>query len=207
MYTLYGDSQSGNCYKIQLLMSHLDIEFEWRHINILGNGTHTSEFLAMNPNGKIPVLELPAGTHLCESNAILNYLADGSEYLPNDRLLKAQVLQWQFFEQYSHEPYLATSRFIVKYLGRPKKHEQLLLSKKAGCHKALQVMEKRLEEHDWLVGNQLTIADISLYGYTHVAHEGGIGLSDYPCIMAWIKRARSLPKHVVMSDISSTVMA
>ena len=207
MYTLYGDSQSGNCYKIQLLMSHLDIEFEWRHVNILGNGTHTSEFLAMNPNGKIPVLELPDGTYLSESNAILNYLAEGSDYLPNDRLLRARVLQWQFFEQYSHEPFIATSRFIVKYLGRPKKHEQILQSKKSGAHKALQVMEQRLEEHDWLVGEQLSIADICLYGYTHVAHEGGIGLSDYPAIMAWIKRVRSHSKHVKMSDISAAAMA
>ncbi len=207
MYTLYGDSLSGNCYKIQLLMHHLDMAFEWRHVNILGNGTHTSEFLAINPNGKIPVLQLPDGTYLSESNAILNYLADGTEYIPTDRLLKAQVLQWQFFEQYSHEPFIATSRFIVKYLGRPKKHEQILLSKKAGAHKALQLMEQRLEHHEWLVGDALTIADFSLYAYTHVAHEGSIGLSDYPAIMAWIKRVRSHPKHVKMSDVSAAAMA
>ena len=207
MYTLYGDSQSGNCYKVQLLMHHLDIEFEWQHVNILGNGTHTSEFLSMNPNGKIPVLELPDGTYLSESNAILNYLAEGSDLLPNDRLLKAQVLQWQFFEQYSHEPFIATSRFIVKYLGRPKKHEQILQSKKVGAHKALQVMEQRLENHEWLTGDQLTIADISLYAYTHVAHEGSISLTDYPAIMGWIKRTRSHPKHVKISNISSAAMA
>ena len=207
MYRLFGDSQSGNCYKVQLLMSHLGIDFEWQHVNILGNGTHTSEFLAINPNGKIPVLELPDGTYLSESNAILNYLADGTDYLPQDRLLKARVFEWQFFEQYSHEPYLATSRFIVKYLGRPKKHEPLLLSKKPGCHKALQIMEGHLEKHDWLVGDQMTIADISLYAYTHVSHEGGVGLSDYPFIMAWIKRVRSHPKHVKISDVSAAAMA
>lgn len=203
MYTLYGDSQSGNCYKIQLLMSHLDIEFQWQHVNILGGGTHTDEFLAINPNGKIPVLQLLDGSYLSESNAILNYLAEGSDYLPTDRLLRAKILQWQFFEQYSHEPYLATSRFIVKYLGRPKKHEAVLQAKKSGGYKALQVMETHLEnsleKNDWLVGDQLSIADISLYGYTHVAHEGGFGLSDFPFIMAWLKRVRAHPKHVKMS--------
>ena len=199
MYTLYGDSQSGNCYKVQLLMNHLDIEFEWHHINILGGGTHTDEFLAMNPNGKIPVLELPDGSYLSESNAILNYLAAGSSYLPDDRLLRARVLQWQFFEQYSLEPYLSTSRFIVKYLGRPKKHEQILQAKKAGGYKALQVMEKHLEQNDWLVGDKITIADLSLFGYTHVAHEGGFGLSDFPFIMDWLKRIKNHPGHIKMS--------
>lgn len=199
MYTLYGDSQSGNCYKVQLLMHHLDIECNWEHINILGGGTHTDEFLAMNPNGKIPVLSLPEGGYLWESNAILNYLAEDTDYLPSDRLLRARILQWQFFEQYSHEPYIATSRYIVKYLGRPKKHEPVLQAKKANGYKALQVMETHLENREWMVGDQLTIADICLYGYTHVAHEGGFGLSDFPAIMAWLKRVRDHPKHVKMS--------
>ena len=199
MYTLYGDSQSGNCYKVQLLMNHLDIEFEWHHINILGGGTHTDEFLAMNPNGKIPVLRLLDGTYLSESNAIMNYLADGSRYLPEDRLLRAQVLQWQFFEQYNLEPPLSTSRFIVKDLGRPKKHEQILQAKKTSGYKALQVMETHLEKHEWMVGDSITIADLSLFGYAHVAHEGGFGLSDFPFIMAWLKRIKDHPKHVKMS--------
>ena len=199
MYTLFGDSQSGNCYKVQLLMNHLDIEFKWHHINILGGGTHTDEFLAMNPNGKIPVLELPDGVFLAESNAILNYLADGSAYLPEGRLQRARILQWQFFEQYNLEPPLSTSRFIVKDLGRPKKHEQILQAKKASGYKALQVMETHLENHEWMVGDSITIADISLFGYTHVAHEGGFGLSDFPFIMAWLKRIKDHPKHVKMS--------
>ena len=199
MYTLYGDSQSGNCYKVQLLMNHLDIEFEWHHINILGGGTHTDEFLAMNPNGKIPVLKLLDGTYLSESNAIMNYLADGSRYLPEDCLLRAQVLQWQFFEQYNLEPPLSTSRFIVKDLGRPKKHEQILQAKKASGYKALQVMETHLEKHEWMVGDSITIADLSLFGYAHVAHEGGFGLSDFPFIMAWLKRIKDHPKHIKMS--------
>ena len=199
MYTLYGDSLSGNCYKVQLLMNHLDVEFQWHHINILGGGTHTDEFLAINPNGKIPVLKLPDGTYLSESNAILNYLAEGSSYLPEDRLLRAQVLQWQFFEQYNLEPPLSTSRFIVKDLGRPKKHEKILQAKKASGYKALQVIETHLENNEWMVGDHITIADISLFGYTHVAHEGGFGLSDFPFTMEWLKRIKSHPKHVKMS--------
>ena len=198
MYKVYGDAMSGNCYKIKLLMSHLDIACEWEHTNILGGGTHTDEFLAMNPNGKIPVMALPDGSYLWESNAILNYLADGTDYLPEDPFPRAKVLQWQFFEQYSLEPYIATARFIVKFLGRPKKHEAALQAKKASGYKALQVMETHLEHHDWLVGDRMTIADISLYGYTHVAPEGGYGLTDFPFIMAWLKRVREHPGHVKM---------
>ncbi len=199
MYKVYGDIQSGNCYKVKLLMNHLDIEHEWEHVNILGKGTHTSEFLAINPNGKIPVLQLPDGDYLSESNAILNYFAEDTDYLPKNRLLRARVLQWQFFEQYSHEPYIATSRFIVKYLGRPRQLEAELQSKKSGGYQALQVMEDRLESTEWLAGDSLSIADISLFGYTHVAHEGGFGLSDFPAIMAWIKRIKAHPKHIQMS--------
>ena len=207
VYTLFGDSLSVNCYKVQLLMSHLDIEFDWQHINILGNGTHTTEFLAMNPVGKIPLLKLPDGRYLSESNAILHYLAEETHYIPKDPWHRAELLQWQFFEQYSHEPFLSSCRFIVKQLKRPKKYEQLLASKKVGAHKALQVLEQRLEDQAWLVGDTITIADISLFAFTHVAHEGSIGLSEYPAITEWIKRIRSHEKHVGMSDVSSMSMA
>lgn len=198
MYKLYGDTQSGNCYKIKLLMSHLGIDSEWEHINILGGGTHTDEFLAMNPNGKIPVLELPDGHYLWESNAILNYLAEGTEYLPANRFLRAKVLQWQFFEQYSLENYISTARYIVKTMGRPKKLESILQSKKTGGYKGLQVIETHLEQHDWLVGDRITIADICLYGYVHIAPEGGFGLTDFPFIMGWLQRVREHPGHVKM---------
>ena len=196
MYKVYGDAQSGNCYKIKLLMSHLGIESEWEHINILGGGTHTDEFLAMNPNGKIPVMALSNGEYLWESNAILNYLADGTDYLPLDSLMRAQVLQWQFFEQYSLENYISTARYIVKTLGRPKKFESVLQSKKSGGYKALQVIETHLEGRDWMVGGGITIADICLYGYVHIAPEGGYGLTDFPFIMEWLKRVREHPRHV-----------
>ena len=196
MYKVYGDAQSGNCYKIKLLMSHLGIESEWEHINILGGGTHTDEFLAMNPNGKIPVMALSDGEYLWESNAILNYLADGTDYLPLDSLMRAQVLQWQFFEQYSLENYISTARYIVKTLGRPKKFESVLQSKKSGGYKALQVIETHLEGRDWMVGGGISIADICLYGYVHIAPEGGYGLTDFPFITDWLKRVREHPRHV-----------
>ena len=150
--------------------------------------TQTPEFLAKNPNGKIPVLELEDGSCLWESNAILNFLADGSALLPSEPRLRTQVLQWQFFEQYSHEPYVAVARFIKLYLGLPEARRAEFEEKKIGGYKALDVMEKQLSRTPFLVGEQFSIADITLYAYTHVAHEGGFDLTAYPAIRAWIKR-------------------
>ncbi len=198
MYRVYGDSQSGNCYKIKLLMAHLDIAHEWVEMDILQGETQTASFLAKNPNGKIPILELPSGQCLSESNAILNYLADGTDHLPQDRWLRANVLKWQFFEQYSHEPYIAVARFIAKYLGLPEDRRQEFEHKKTGGYKALRVMESVLEKQAFLVGAAITIADISLYAYTHVAHEGDFDLTNYPAIQAWLERVSQHPRHVVM---------
>ncbi|MGK7872416.1 MAG: glutathione S-transferase family protein [Xenococcaceae cyanobacterium] len=195
---IYGDIQSGNCYKIRLLASLLDIDHEWVHVDILAGETQTNDFLLLNPNGKIPLLSLDDGRFLSESNAILNYLAAGSDLLPKDDFVRAKVLQWQFFEQYSHEPYIAVARFINKYLGLPEDKKAEYESKQAGGHKALQVMEKQLAETPYLVGEWLTIADISLYGYTHVADEGGFDLSAYPAIQAWLDRIVYHPKYVGM---------
>lgn len=195
---VYGDQRSGNCYKIKLLASLLEIEHEWIPIDVLAKQTQSREFLAMNPNGKIPVLELDDGRCLTESNAILNYLAASSDLVPADRYEYAQVLQWQFFEQYSHEPYIAVARFIEKFLGLPDDRKTEYESKQAGGHKALAVMEQQLAITPYLVGERLTIADISLYGYTHVAHEGGFDLAGYPAINAWLDRIRSLPEYVSM---------
>ncbi|HEX5057548.1 MAG TPA: glutathione S-transferase family protein [Gammaproteobacteria bacterium] len=195
---IYGDSQSGNCYKILLLCSLLDIEHEWIQMDILAGQARTAEFLVKNPNGKVPVLELPDGRCLSESNAILNYLAAGSQFLPTDRFLLAKVQQWQFFEQYSHEPYIAVARFIAKYLGLPENRRADYDSKQAGGHKALSVMEAQLEKTPYLVGERLSTADISLYGYTHVAHEGGFDLAKYPAIRDWIARIASLPNYTGM---------
>jgi len=195
---VYGDIQSGNCYKIKLLAELLDIKHEWVHVDILAGDTRAADFLAKNPNGKIPLLELDDGRLLCESNAILNYLATDTVFLPQDRFLRAQVLQWHFFEQYSHEPYIAVARFIAKYLGLPNDRRAEYQARQAGGHKALAVLESRLSAHPYLVGAGLSIADISLYGYTHVAHEGGFDLSGYPGIQAWLQRIRAEPQYVGM---------
>lgn len=199
MYRVYGDMLSGNCYKVKLLLQWLDIEHEWIHIDILANETHTASFLSMNVNGKIPVLGIGEGQYLWESNAILNFLAEGSSYLPASGLPRAKVLQWQFFEQYSHEPYIAVARYINKYLGLPADRVDEYHSKQSGGHKALAVMEKQLSQSSFLLGDSPTIADISLFAYTHVAHEGGFFLEQYPFIQQWISRIKSLPNHVAMT--------
>lgn len=199
---VYGDIFSGNCYKIKLLLSFLGREHEWIPVDILKQETHTAEFLAKNPNGKIPLLELGDGRCLWESNAILNYLAEGSDYLPLDDFAKAKVLQWQFFEQYSHEPYIAVARYIARYLGLPEDRREEYESKQAGGHKALKVMEEQLAKTPWLAGDKTTIADISLYAYTHVADEGGFDLSAYPAISAWLKRVEALQGYCPMSEDS-----
>jgi len=196
---IHGDVQSGNCYKIRLLTSILGIEHDWVHVNILEGETQTDEFLAKNSNGKIPVLELDDGRFLSESNAILNYLAAGSELVPDDPFEVAKIQQWQFFEQYSHEPFIAVARFIAKYLGMPDERKAEYESKQEGGNKALQIMEQQLQVTPYLTGQKLTTADISLYGYTHVADEGGFDLGLYPGVQQWIKRIQSHPKYVGMS--------
>jgi glutathione S-transferase len=196
---IYGDIHSGNCYKIKLLTSILEIDHEWIEVDILANETQTDEFLKKNPNGKIPLLELNDGRCISESNAILNYLAEGSDLSSEDAYEKAKILQWQFFEQYSHEPYIAVARFISKYLGLPEDRKEEYQSKQAGGHKALKVMEDQLAKTDYLVSNQMSVSDISLYGYTHVANEGGFDLSEYPAIKKWINRIQSHQSYVSMA--------
>jgi glutathione S-transferase len=195
---IYGDSRSGNCYKVQLLCSHLDVAYEWKEVDILAGDTHTPEFLAMNSNGKIPLLALPDGRCLPESNAILCYLADDSTLAGSDRFSKADVLHWMFFEQYNHEPNIASSRFIIKYLGNPPDRRAALEEKRVGGYKALDVMEGHLAAHDFMTGENFTIADIALYAYTHVADEGGFDLDAYPAVRAWLERIAALPGHVAM---------
>lgn len=200
MYQVYGDMQSGNCYKIKLLLQLLEIEHKWHHVDILAGDAQTPDFIAMNPNGKIPVLQINADECLSESNAILNYLAEGTDLLPSNRLERARVLQWQFFEQYSHEPYIAVARYINLYLGLPDSRLDEYKAKQEGGHKALSVMEEQLSRSSFLVGDSLTIADISLFAYTHVAHEGGFDLEGYPNILNWINRIQALPHFVTMSQ-------
>lgn len=193
---VYGDLQSGNCLKVKMLLSFLNIEHEWIHVNILDGETKTAEFLSKYPNGKIPAVELDGGRYLCESNAILGYFSENTVFLPTDTYLKAKVYEWLFFEQYSHEPFIAVARFIQKYLGMPKEREDEYLSLQKGGHKALQLMENQLTQTKYLVGNEMTIADISLYAYSHVADEGGFNLTRYPAIQDWCRRIQLTPGYV-----------
>lgn len=199
MYKVYGDMLSGNCYKIKLLLRFLGLDHEWIHVDILKQETHTEAFKRMNPNTRIPVIEITPGNWLWESNAILNYLAEGSDFLPAESFQRARILQWQFFEQYSHEPYIATARYINKYLGLPKEREAEYQGKQAGGHKALGVMDQHLAQHEFFVGEVPSIADISLYAYTHVAEEGGFDLSEYTNIQRWFKAFEAIPGYVVMA--------
>jgi len=195
---LYGDSRSGNCYKLKMLCAELAIGYHWEEVDILAGDTHMREFLAKNPNGKIPLLELPDGRILAESNAILYFLADGSELFRGGVFERASIMSWLFFEQYSHEPYIATSRFIIQYLDRPAEREAELQSKKPGGEKALRIMDAVLTDRPYLTGDTFTIADIALFAYTHVAEEGEFSLDPYPAVRAWIERIRARPKFVAM---------
>lgn len=197
---VYGDRLSGNCYKVQLVLSLLQLPHTWKDVNILEGETQSPDFLQRNPNGKIPLLVLEDGRCLSESNAIINYLAAGSRLLPTDAFGLAKVQQWQFFEQYSHEPYIAVARFINKYLGLPQARRAEYEAKQAGGRKALEVMEQQLAITPFLVGDQLTTADIALYGYTPVAHEGGFDLSEFPSVQAWIARVAQEPHFTAMES-------
>ena len=197
---IYGDVKSGNCYKLKLLCSLLAIEHEWIPIDIRKGETRSEAFLALNPNRQIPVCVTDDGEVLTESNAILYYLAQGSAYWPPDRLAQTRVLEWQCFEQYSHEPSVAVARFIKVYQGLPENRRAEYDAKLKAGYAALDLMEQHLGNHDYLVGNRCSIADISLYAYTHVAHEGGFDLSDYPAIQAWISRIQGLDRYQSMVD-------
>jgi glutathione S-transferase len=197
---VYGDSISGNCYKIQLLCAQLDIPHEWSEVDILKGETRNDEFLAMNANGRIPLLSLPDGRYLAESNAILVYLAGDSRLAGKDCFARAEVLQWMFFEQYSHEPNIATSRFIIKYLGSPPDRQKALEEKRIGGYKALDVMERQLMNRKFFVDDDYGLADIALYAYTHTANEGGFDLQAYPAVRAWLGRVEATPGYVPMRN-------
>ena len=195
---LYGDRASGNCYKVILAASLLGLEYEFVAIDILAGDTQTTDFLTLNPNGKIPLLQLDDGRCLSESNAIINYLAMGSGLYPADPFEQARVLQWQFFEQYSHEPYIAVARFIAKYLGLPEERRAEYEAKQAGGKRALSIMEDQLRQTGFICGEDMTVADISLFAYTHVAHEGGFDLAAYPAVQEWIDSIKRLPGFEAM---------
>jgi len=198
MLRVYGDIQSGNCYKVKLLLMQLGLPHEWIFTDIRAGATRTPAFLAKNPNGRIPLLELAPGRFLPESNAILWYLADGTPLVSGDRLERAQALQWMFFEQYSHEPYIATSRYYIAFLGQPEKYREEIARRVKPGYAALGVMERQLAEHEFFAGARYSIADIALYAYTHVAHEGGFDLKGFPAVRDWLARVRGQPNHVGM---------
>lgn len=199
MITVYGMKASGNCYKVQLLLAHLGQEHRWVEVDSTRGETRTADFLAKNANGKVPLLELDDGRLLPESNAILCYLADGTSFLPAERWARAQVLQWQFFEQYSHEPHVAVARFIAKWLpaDHPRRADLPRLRERA--HQALAVMEQRLARHEYLTDAGYTVADIALYAYTHDAPAGGVELSAYPGINRWLERVAAQPGFIPQS--------
>jgi len=200
MYRLYDFPPSGNSYKVRLLLTQLEISFEIVPVNILKKETRTQEFLTKNPNGRIPLLEIEAGQFLAESNAILFYLSQNTEYFPQDSWQQAKVMEWLFFEQFSHEPHLATSRYWITILGKAEEYQAELAQKQKLGYAALEVMEKHLSKNDFFVGNKYTIADISLFAYTHVAEEGNFDLSRFPAILAWLERIKSQPKYITIKD-------
>jgi glutathione S-transferase len=200
MFRLYDFLPSGNGYKVRLLLTQLDIPFERIELDILKDETRTPEFLQKNPNGRIPTLEIAPGEFLAESNAILFYLAEGTPFLPDDRWERAQVLQWMFFEQYSHEPNIATSRFWLQHFDLTEERRKALDQKREPGYAALTVMERHLAQHPFFVGERYSIADIALYAYTHVADEGGFDLSRFPAIRGWLERVRAQPRHIPITQ-------
>lgn len=198
MLTVHGMKASGNCYKVQLALEQLGTPYRWVEVDSAAGGTRTPAFLAMNPNGKVPLLEVEPGRYLPESNAILCFLADGTRLWPADRWSRAQALQWMFFEQYSHEPCVAVARFIARWLpaDHPRRAELPRLIERG--HQALAVMERHLAAQPFMVGGDHSIADIALFAYTHCAADGGIALDGYPSIRAWLDRVRAQPGFVPM---------
>ena len=197
---LFDYLDSGNGYKVRLLLAQLGLRYDWTAVDIDTGETRTPQFLARNPNGRIPTLQLDGGTYLWESNAILAYLAEGTAFVPPTRLGRAQVLQWMFFEQYSHEPFVATPRYIVRHLPKDHPRRAELPARLEKGHAALGVMEQHLARHEFFVDGRYGIADIALYAYTHVAPDGGLDLAPYAAVRSWLARVAAQPGHVRLLD-------
>ena len=201
MIRLYDYLPSGNGYKVRLLLTQLGVPFERVELDIIKGETRTPDFLRKFPNGRIPAVELDDGKVLFESNAIISYFAEGTVFMLADRFERAQVLQWLFFEQYSHEPYIASVRYLVIHPGVQDPRRAIIdaLMRPRG-YDALGVMEGHLKSREWFVGERYSIADIALYAYTHVADEGGFDLAAYPAIRAWLERVKSQPRHIPITQ-------
>jgi glutathione S-transferase len=195
---LYNSQVSGNCYKVRLLFAHLGIEYERREVDVIDRSGRLELLGELNPALRVPTLVLDDGRALGESDAILFYFADGTDYLPGERFERAQVLQWLFFEQYSHEPYIAVARFWRIAGITPPDADRA--AKERGGRLALEALERQLADRTFLVAERYTIADIALYAYTHVAPEGGFELEPYPAVRAWLERVASQPGHVTIDD-------
>lgn len=197
MLRLYGMQSSGNSYKVRLLLARLGTPFQLVDVDVLRGENRTPDFLMKNPEGRVPLLELPGGRHLAESNAILFYLAEGSRFLPEDRLLRAEVLRLMFFEQHSHEPAIAAARFWLKLVrgGRDLRTHDIDRWMEEG-YAALRVMERHLGRRPFFVDGALSIADIALYAHTHVAEEGDFTLQGFPAVRDWLARVEAEPGHV-----------
>jgi len=206
MLRLYDYWESGNCYKVRLLLTQLGIPFERVHLDILKGATRTSQFLAKNPNGRVPLIEWDDGRRLAESNAILWHLAEDSPLLPDDKWQRAQILQWMFFEQYSHEPHIAVLRFW-HFAGLLEQNRSSLSDKMERGYRALEIMEEHLASRAYFVGERYTIADIALYAYTHVADEGGFDITKFAAIREWMARVSSQPAHLKITEEAGIVAA
>ena len=200
MLKLYDYLASGNGYKVRLILNHLEIPFERIELDVFKGETRTPEFLAINPNGRIPTLQFDDGRALSESDAILWYFADSTVYLPTDQFERAQVLQWMFFEQYNHEPTIAVARSMLLHSEMTEDRKLTLKDKQEKGYDALQVMEQHLANRSYLVGDVYSIADIALYAYTHVADEGGFDLSGFRYIRAWLQRVKSQDRHIPITQ-------
>jgi glutathione S-transferase len=193
---LYNSAVSGNCYKVRLLAAYLGIPLELRELSVVDRSNRAEVLGDLNPARRVPTLVVDDGRALGESNAILWYLGDGTRYVPDDRYERAQVLQWQFFEQYQHEPSIAVVRFLIRFSGEAEKHADRIGEQTANGYVALAAMERHLTGRTYLVGERYSLADISLYAYTHVAPEGGFDLGPYPAIRAWLERVAAEPGHI-----------
>ena len=206
MYTLHSMQRSGNSYKVRLALTQIGVPFEYVAVDIMKSETRTPAFLEKNPNGRIPTLRLEDGSHLAESNAIVWYLAEGTKLAPPDRLARGQTLQWMFFEQYSHEPYIAVARFWKHLPKMTEEQVRQLPDRMKRGYAALDVMEQHLAKRSFFVGDRYGLADISLYAYTHVADEGGFDLAPYPAIRAWLARVAAQPNHIAITAPAGTAV-
>ena len=195
---LYDSPVSGNCYKVRLLLAHLGIEYERRTVDVVDRSDRPELLGGLNPALRVPTLVVDDGRALAESGAILWYFGEGTRFVPENRYERAQVLQWMFFEQYDHEPAIAVARFWLAYSGRPESAQDRLEGWQKQGTRALGAMETHLDGRDWFVGDAMTIADIALYAYTHVADEGGFDLEPFPSMRTWLDRVAAQPQHVPM---------